>query len=61
MVFQLAIFVICGLLIGGWIDQQLGAEIIFRGIFTFLGFFAGMYRLVNFLRNEMKNNESESE
>ncbi len=61
MVFQFAIYVISGLLIGGWIDDQLGVEIFFRGVFTFLGFFAGMYRLVNFLRNEMKDNETESE
>ena len=61
MVFQFAIYVISGLLIGGWIDEQLGVEILFRGVFTFLGFIAGMYRLVNFLRNEMKDNETESE
>ena len=47
--FQLAISVVAGLLLGGWIDKKCGVSPIFAMIGLILGFGGGLWNLVRIL------------
>ena len=55
LVTQVAVYVILGVLFGGWLDEKAGLKMTFQIIFTLLGLITGFYRLISFMKNDASN------